>query len=108
MVKQEDKVVCWMDYLKDVNDIVKLEHHVVVCPISFMVLFLFEEEEKEWRLVRCKWSVDRASQDLDGCLWISIILACLLSIYYIKNLGSYPSEVSMFLTCIALRVIRTG
>jgi hypothetical protein len=60
-----------MHHFKDVNNVLKLEHHVVVCPISFAVLTVLEEEKK-WRLVWGKWSFVRASKNLDGCLRIRI------------------------------------
>ena len=72
VVEQEDEVVCWMHHFEEVNDILKLEHHVVVCPISFAVLNVLKEE-KERRLVLDKWSFVQASKDLDGCLRISIM-----------------------------------
>jgi hypothetical protein len=45
-----------MYHFEDVDGILKLEDHVVLCPVSFTVLTVLLKEEKKWRLVWCKWS----------------------------------------------------
>jgi hypothetical protein len=54
MIEQKEKVVCWMHQVEGINDILKLDNHIVVCPVAFGV---FCHTQKRQEMETCPVSV---------------------------------------------------
>jgi hypothetical protein len=66
VIKQKGKVKLWVDYLEAIYTVLKLDGHVIVFPVSFIVDTEFKVYNK-WRLL----------QVFFACLWIAMAASLL-------------------------------
>jgi hypothetical protein len=72
VVKQEKEVVRQKHHFEDINVVLKLEYHVIVCPTTAEVLAILEESKKQ-RLASFQWFLVGAAQYLNSCILISTL-----------------------------------
>ena len=84
-----------MHHLEDVNGILKLEDHIVVCPVALAILTVFKEYQ-ERRLITCEGGFVRTSENLNGSFSVSVLFVLALEIDFIQYLLTNYSHEAMF------------